>query len=138
ADVFYGSVHVDPGAGWFPHFMGFADETGDGPGAGCNRNLPLPPGSGSRPWLEALAVLLEEADRRHPEAVVVSLGLDGWMGDPESPLQVDEAGYATAGEMVGGMGVPVVFVQEGGYDLAHLGRLVVAVLAGFEKASGSR
>ena len=22
ADVFYGSLHVDPGAGWFPHFVG--------------------------------------------------------------------------------------------------------------------
>ncbi len=30
ADVGYGSVHVDPGAGWFPHFVGFADETGLG------------------------------------------------------------------------------------------------------------
>ena len=28
ADVLTGSVHVDPGAGWFPHFLGFADETG--------------------------------------------------------------------------------------------------------------
>ena len=28
ADVFYGSLHVDPGAGWFPHFVGFADEQG--------------------------------------------------------------------------------------------------------------
>ena len=26
-DVLVGSVHVDPGAGWFPHFLGFADET---------------------------------------------------------------------------------------------------------------
>jgi acetoin utilization deacetylase AcuC-like enzyme len=25
-DVFYGSVHVDPGAGWFPHFVGHRDE----------------------------------------------------------------------------------------------------------------
>ena len=31
--VLTGSVHVDPGAGWFPHFLGFADETGtDGRG----------------------------------------------------------------------------------------------------------
>ena len=31
-DVLVGSVHVDPGAGWFPHFLGFADETGAGAG----------------------------------------------------------------------------------------------------------
>src|SRR5262245_11764011 len=27
-DVLTASVHVDPGAGWFPHFLGFEDETG--------------------------------------------------------------------------------------------------------------
>ena len=33
ADVLTASVHVDPAAGWFPHFLGFADETGgDGEG----------------------------------------------------------------------------------------------------------
>ena len=40
-------MHVDPGAGWFPHFLGFADETA----GGSNRNLPLPPGTGDEPWL---------------------------------------------------------------------------------------
>ena len=40
ADVVVGSVHVDPGAGWFPHFLGFADETGAGAGEGGNVNIP--------------------------------------------------------------------------------------------------
>ena len=29
-EVATGSVHVDPGAGWFPHFLGFAGERGTG------------------------------------------------------------------------------------------------------------
>jgi hypothetical protein len=41
-DVFYGSAHVDPGQGWFPHYAGFADETG--PGAGTTRNAPVASG----------------------------------------------------------------------------------------------
>ena len=45
AEVLTGSVHVDPGAGWFPHFLGFAGETGRD---GSNRNLPLAPGTGRR------------------------------------------------------------------------------------------
>jgi acetoin utilization deacetylase AcuC-like enzyme len=53
-DVWYGSVHVDPGAGWFPHFLGFADETGSGAGEGFTCNMPLPPGSGDDPWLSAV------------------------------------------------------------------------------------
>ena len=56
-DVFYGSVHVDPAAGWFPHFMGFADETGHGAGAGANRNLPLPARCGDDRWLTAVEEL---------------------------------------------------------------------------------
>ena len=56
-DVLYGSVHVDPGAGWFPHVVGFADETGDGAGTGATRNLPLPEGTGDDRWLEAVTDL---------------------------------------------------------------------------------
>ena len=51
ADVVVASVHVDPGAGWFPHALGFADETGSGAGAGANLNLPLAPGAGDDDWL---------------------------------------------------------------------------------------
>ncbi|MGZ5383870.1 MAG: histone deacetylase family protein [Acidimicrobiia bacterium] len=133
-DVFYGSLHVDPGAGWFPHFVGFADEIGDGAGRGSNHNVPLAPGSGTGPWLAALKSLLEEAADSNPAAAVVSLGLDAWKDDPESPLQVEAEGFSRAGEMIADLGVPVVFVQEGGYDLTQLGNLVVTVLAGFEKA----
>src|SRR3954451_13758706 len=57
-DVLYGSVHVDPAAGWFPHVVGCADETGTGAGSGANRNLPLPEGSGDGPWLNAVRDLV--------------------------------------------------------------------------------
>src|SRR4051794_6791357 len=57
-DVLYGSVHVDPGAGWFPHVVGYADESGTGAGAGANRNLPLPEGAGDGPWLDAVGDLV--------------------------------------------------------------------------------
>ncbi len=43
ADVLYGSVHTDPSA-YYPHFAGYADETGTGAGEGANLNLPLPLG----------------------------------------------------------------------------------------------
>ena len=33
-DVWYGSLHVDPGAGWFPHYAGYAAERGSGDGEG--------------------------------------------------------------------------------------------------------
>jgi acetoin utilization deacetylase AcuC-like enzyme len=124
-----GSVHVDPGAGWFPHFLGFADETG----GGANRNLPLAPGSGDEDWLSAVGELAEWA--RGAEALVVALGVDAAGGDPESPLEVTPAGFRAAGRTLGELGLPTVLVQEGGYDLDTIGPLVREVLEGFEAGS---
>jgi acetoin utilization deacetylase AcuC-like enzyme len=121
-----GSVHVDPGAGWFPHFLGFADETG----RGFNRNIPLAPGSGDDAWLTALGDLLEWAAA---DALVIALGVDAAAGDPESPLQVTAAGFREAGRRIAGAGRPTVFVQEGGYELDTIGELVREVLTGFEE-----
>jgi acetoin utilization deacetylase AcuC-like enzyme len=130
-DVYYGSVHVDPGAGWFPHYMGFADERGSGAGAGANRNLPVAPGTSDDRWLAAVAELGQDVRRHGAEAIVLSLGVDAASADPESPLQVTAAGYRAAGELIGGLG-PVTAVQEGGYDLPSLGEYVLATLAGVQ------
>jgi len=127
-DVLVGSVHVDPGAGWFPHFLGFADETGDG----TNRNLPLAPGSGDEPWLAAVGELAAWAQGL--AGLVVALGVDAASGDPESPLEVTEAAFRSAGELLGGLDLPTVVVQEGGYDLERIGPLVRETLIGFEGA----
>ena len=128
-DVYYGSVHVDPGAGWFPHYMGFADESGNGAGSNANRNLPLAPGAGDDAWLDAVGVLCDDVRAFGADAVVLSLGVDAAAADPESPLQVTAAGYRAAGELIGSLG-PVAAIQEGGYDLPSLGEYVLAALTG--------
>ena len=137
ADVWYGSLHVDPGARWFPHYAGYATERGRGEGDGFNRNLPLSPGTGDEDWLTALDALYDEARAVEPDAVVVSLGLDAAATDPESPLCVTEAGYHAAGRLVAALG-PAVLIQEGGYDLASLGGLAVAALSGAAEGAGLR
>ncbi|MGZ8691560.1 MAG: histone deacetylase family protein [Gaiellaceae bacterium] len=134
-DVLVGSVHVDPGAGWFPHFLGFADETGTGDGAGANKNLPLPPGTGDEPWLDAVKELATWASAGSATSLVVPLGVDAAAGDPESPLRVSATGFRRAGRLLGELGLPMVLVQEGGYDLESLGRLVREVLLGVEEGA---
>ena len=128
--VVTGSVHVDPGAGWFPHYLGFAGETGSG---GSNRNLPLSPGTGDEGWLAAVDELAAWVKGRGAQALVVALGVDAAAGDPESPLQVSANGYRAAGRELGELGLPTVVVQEGGYDLATIGRLVREALEGLEE-----
>ncbi len=135
-DVLYGSVHVDPAAGWYPHFVGHADEVGEGDGVGATLNLPLPPGTGDGLWLEAVEQLADEVRRHGSEALVISLGVDAAADDPESPLQITAEGFRSAGRLLGTLGLPTVFVQEGGYDLPRLGSLVLEVLTGFEERHG--
>ncbi|WP_062438447.1 hypothetical protein [Herbidospora daliensis] len=130
-DVFYGSVHVDPGAGWFPHYVGFADETG----GGTTLNVPIAPESGDGVWLSAVARLCEAVAAFGAEALVVSLGVDAAADDPESPLRVTRDGYLSTGRLLGGLGLPTVAVQEGGYHLETLGPLVAATLRGIQPPS---
>jgi acetoin utilization deacetylase AcuC-like enzyme len=129
-DVFYGSVHVDPGAGWFPHFVGFAGEQGSGAGAECTLNVPLAPGTGDDGWLAGVSELARAVGAFEADALVVSLGVDAAADDPESPLLVTREGYARAGRLLGGLGLPSVIVQEGGYHLESLGGLVAAYVLG--------
>src|SRR3954447_3408867 len=133
ADVLYASTHVDPAAGWFPHYAGFADETGTGAGVGGNLNVPLAPGSDDRVWLDAVQLLAAAVRTHGSTALVVSLGVDAAADDLESPLQVTAQGYADTGALLADLGLPTVLVQEGGYHLATLGDLVVATLGAFAR-----
>ena len=132
ADVFYGSLHVDPAAGWFPHYVGHADERGRGDGVRTNRNIPLAEGVGDEPWVAAVQQLTDEVVAFDADALVVSLGVDAAADDPESPLRVTAAGYQAAGAAMSQLRLPTVAVQEGGYHLETLGELVVATLTGLE------
>jgi acetoin utilization deacetylase AcuC-like enzyme len=130
-DVHYHSIHVDPGEGWFPHWCGFADEIGAGPGEGANLNLPLRPGSDDGAFLAALDRICERVTDLEPSHLVVSLGVDAGDTDPESPLRVTNRGFAAVGDRLAALGLPTVLIQEGGYDLEALGLDVMAVLTAF-------
>ena len=109
-------------------FLG--DETGRGDGLGANLNLPLEPGSGDALWLAAVERAAGAAAGFGATALVIALGVDAAIDDPESPLQVSMQGYHRAGEVLGALGLPTVVVQEGGYHLPTLGQLVGATLDG--------
>jgi acetoin utilization deacetylase AcuC-like enzyme len=130
ADVLYGSLHVDPGAGWFPHYAGFADETGRDAGLGANLNVPLAEGTPDEQWLAALDLIIDAVAAHGATALIVSLGVDAAAADPESPLQVTHDGYEAAGRRLAELALPTVAVQEGGYHLDTLGDLVAVTLRG--------
>ena len=133
SDVLFVSLHGDP-AEAFPYFSGYADETGSGEGAGFNLNLPLPRATAFAAWRVALGAGLDRIRAFRPDALVVSLGVDTFAGDPISFFKLQSADFMRYGEMIGACRIPTLFVLEGGYAVAEVGVNVVNVLSGFEGA----
>ena len=135
ADVFFASIHGDPHTE-YPYFLGYADERGEGPGLGFNLNLPLARGSGFAPWRAALAQALQAVAGSGAQALVVSLGVDTFAGDPISGFGLQSPDYLRVGEDLAAAGLPTVFVFEGGYAVEEIGVNAVNVLEGFEQRAG--
>ena len=130
-DVMTVSIHGDP-TSEYPFYLGYADETGQGAGAGYNLNLPLPVGSDFSNWQRALHNGLAAIQRYGAQALVVSLGVDTFEGDPISRFKLRCDDFLRMGATIGASGLPTVFVMEGGYAVEDLGKNVVNVLAGFQ------
>lgn len=130
-DVLFASIHGDP-LQEFPYYLGYADETGAGAGAGFNHNYPLPWGTSFDRWLEALADASAKIESYAPDALVVSLGLDTFRGDPISHFELSTEDYPEVGRRIARLGLPSLFVFEGGYAVEALGVNAVNVLTGFE------
>ena len=136
ADVFFASIHGDP-VTEYPFYLGHADETGTGAGLGANLNLPLPAGTDVATWFAALDAALARLVAWRAEALVVSLGLDTFAGDPICRFALQADDFTRLGQRLGQCGWPTVFVFEGGYAAAELAVNTVNVLEGFEAAAPS-
>jgi acetoin utilization deacetylase AcuC-like enzyme len=134
-DVFFASIHGDPHTE-YPYYLGYADERGAGNGLGFNRNLPLARGTGFAAWRDALAQALRSIEAFGAQALVVSLGVDTFAGDPISGFGLQSPDYLRVGEGLAAAGLPTVFVFEGGYAVAEVGVNAVNVLEGFEQRAG--
>ncbi len=133
-DVVFASIHCDPRQ-QFPFFLGHADETGEGEGAGANFNYPLPRGTELGEWMAAFESAVADLVGSDIAALVVSLGVDTFKDDPISDFQLDIDDYPMIGARLATLGLPTVFVMEGGYATDELGVNVVGVLRGFDDAA---
>ena len=133
ADVFFVSIHGDPRME-YPFYLGHADETGAGPGCGFNLNLPLPAGTTSAEWFAALDAACARIERYRADALVVSLGLDTFVGDPLSKFALQAGDYSKLGARIRRLSLPAVFILEGGYAAAELGVNAANVLDAYDGA----
>ncbi len=135
ADVLFASAHVDPAAGRFPHFLGYADESGLHGGEGTNLNLPIPARAGDDRWLDAIGTLVGRVRAYRPDVLVVSLGVNASVDEPGGPLRVTPDGLGATGVLIGELNLPTVIVQEGGTNLKTLGPLVTRMLSGISQGA---
>lgn len=131
ADVLFISIHGDP-LTEYPFYLGHADEQGEGEGLGFNLNLPLPAGSSVKAWFAALEAANLRIAQYGADALVVSLGLDTFVGDPISHFALTSDDFFTMGQQLAALRLPTALVLEGGYAASELGTNAVQVIRGFE------
>ncbi|MBB3772968.1 acetoin utilization deacetylase AcuC-like enzyme [Angulomicrobium tetraedrale] len=132
-DVLVCNIHADPRQE-FPYFLGYADETGAGAGEGFNANFPLPWGTDYEGWSAALEAACGRVNAFAPDALIVSLGVDTYKHDPISQFRLDSPDYLRIGRRIAALGLPTLFVMEGGYAVEAIGVNVANTLEGFETA----
>jgi len=126
--VFYCSTHQN---GLYPMLMtgkGHASDTGSGPGAGTNLNVPLPRGSEDRDILAAFHDRIAPAAQKFkPELAIISAGFDSREGDPLGSFYVTDEAFAALTHLVMELADGrIVSTLEGGYDPAGLASAVAA------------
>jgi acetoin utilization deacetylase AcuC-like enzyme len=129
--VLFASLHQWP---LYPG-TGDHDEVGDGDGEGYTVNVPLPPGSRDEEYLEALdRVALPIIESYRPQLLIVSAGQDCHAGDTLSNQLVSAGGFRAMAERVAALskqlGIGLVLVHEGGYNVSRLPQLVRSILGG--------
>jgi len=120
SDVLTVSIHGDPKFA-YPYFSGFDDEQGEGGGDGFNLNIPLPEQIEPPHYFKALDRALRRIKIFAPTYLIVCLGLDTAKGDPTGTWPLRAADFEAMGRRIGGLRIPTLIVQEGGYRTRTIG-----------------
>ena len=93
--------------------------------------VPLPRGASFTRWRAALQTALQAIEAFGAQALVVSLGLDTFAGDPVAGFQLQSSDYLQVGDDLAKADLPTVLVFEGGYAVAEVGVNAANVLEAF-------
>jgi acetoin utilization deacetylase AcuC-like enzyme/GNAT superfamily N-acetyltransferase len=119
-DVLTVSIHGHPNFA-YPYFSGFEDEIGEDEGRGYNQNYPLGEKLDGEGYRKILLKALARIRKFKPQFLLIALGLDPANGDPTGTWSLLSEDFFANGELLGGLHLPTLVVQEGGYDSRVLG-----------------
>jgi acetoin utilization deacetylase AcuC-like enzyme len=120
SDLLTVSIHAHPNVA-YPYFSGFPSEVGEGPGRGSNLNFALGEHVDGPQYARILERALSRIRAFAPRFLVVCLGLDTAKADPTGTWALRSADFERNGRILGGMALPTLIVQEGGYNTRNLG-----------------
>ena len=101
-----------------------------GKGLGFNRNFPVRPRTGTEAYLRTFNRALNEIEKRKPDVLIISLGFDTMKGDPTGNLLLQADAFRTMGTRLAENGLPLLVIQEGGYNVRNIKRASVAFFSG--------
>ena len=130
------SLHQD---GLYPAGSGLLTETGASAGSGTTLNIPLPAGSGTGAYLDALdRVVVPALEAFEPDLIVIACGFDAGALDPLGRMLLPASAFGTMTERLLDAaarlcGSRLVASHEGGYSAGHVpfcGLSVIEALSG--------
>ena len=129
-DVYFCSMHQHPRT-LYPG-TGYAEERGEGDGAGYTQNVPMLPFSTDQDYLSVFDQMVLPKFRAYaPQMILLSAGFDAHRDDPLAMVNLTQAGFdglvsrmkALADEFCKGK---IVSVLEGGYNYQRLSECVAS------------
>src|SRR5690554_8040059 len=81
--------------------------------------------------MEALDEAMSWIGEAGCELLVVALAVDTYAGDPISAFRLASEEFPAVGRRLAGLGLPTLFLLEGGYAVAEIGVNVPGALRGF-------
>lgn len=119
ADVLSISLHQER---CYPQDTGSIEAIGEGEGLGANMNIPLPPGSGHKTYLEAMErLVIPKLKQFQPDLVIVACGFDACGFDPLARMMCTAETYRLMTKQL--MDITngrLVAAHEGGYSEVYV------------------
>lgn len=120
SDVLTISIHGHPRFA-YPYFTGFEDEIGSGLGTKYNYNFTLQENVDGNRYRETLQKALNIIQKFQPQFLVLALGFDTAKGDPTGSWSLSARDFEQNGKLIGSLQIPILILQEGGYNNRNLG-----------------
>lgn len=122
-DILYVSTHEHP------LYPGTGLPAREGDARGMVLDLPFPPYTGHTAFLDLYHdAVVPALARFRPDMLILSAGFDAHRDDPLSTAALTEDSFAALTALLAGLGLPVLSVLEGGYNLEALENSVQAHL----------